>query len=154
MGRPNKSLVIRKALEEGTIAYFKRILSDDMEQMLWAAFMTGKIPQVDGVGNPIKNAEGKPFMVDFEPNPTCWQAFQRAVAYKRGTPTVTQEGAAGREPIELTFNILGSPTLKSFASEEEKQKISLAMMGNHNRWGKKEEDKDTITVEATESDAS
>ena len=59
-GTPNKNCAAKR---ESTQEFFRRILDEEAEQKLWQAFF-------DGVNQ----------------NPIAFQAFKRAVEYKRGMP--------------------------------------------------------------------
>src|ERR1700684_2183081 len=81
----------RKALTKlGTVEYFKSILSDEVEKQLWMAFITGMAPKMDGC-KIVKDEQGNVVMENIELDPISWNAFRRAVEYKRGMPLVTVE---------------------------------------------------------------
>lgn len=62
-----------------TQVFFTRILSDKEEEKLWDDFLTGP-----------------------DPNVVNWQAFKRAVEYKRGMPLQQVSGPEGG-PIPVQF---------------------------------------------------
>lgn len=64
-GIPNKVTAAAKA---ETQSFFKRIIDDEKEAEMWQHFLMGT-----------------------ETNIICWQAFKRAVEYKRGMPKETVE---------------------------------------------------------------
>ena len=101
-----KNRIIQKALKENTVSYFRRILDDTTEQMLWSMFITGKFPKLGTDGQPVKDLEGNILYEKVELNPISWNAFKQAVAYKRGTPVVTVDNKNG-EPIQVNFNVMG-----------------------------------------------
>jgi hypothetical protein len=121
-GRPSKHKLILKALKENTVGYFKRILDDDTEQMLWSMFITGKFPKLGVDGQPVHDLQGHVLYEDVELNPISWNAFKQAVAYKRGTPTLNLENK-GNEPIDITFTVLG-PKIPDRVKMLEKAQVS------------------------------
>ena len=125
--RPRKLKKFRPAIEAqkalsklSTVEYFKSILTDETERHLWMAFITGKVPQLDRVGKPVLDADGMPIMLDVELNPISWNAFKRAVEYKRGMPLVTVEDNTekGARVVEI-ITIGSNPQL--FQSQAEAQ---------------------------------
>jgi hypothetical protein len=73
-GTPNRITAIKHTrIQE----YFEKIVDDKREAQLWDHFMT-----------------------DREPNPVNWQAFKRAVEYKRGMPVQPHSGEGGG-PIQV-----------------------------------------------------
>lgn len=113
--RPRKLKKFRPAVEAqkalrklSTVEYFKSILSDETERHLWMAFITGKVPQLDGRGNPVLDENGLPIMLDVELNPISWNAFKRAVEYKRGMPLVTVEDNTEKGQRTVEVIMIGS----------------------------------------------
>ena len=91
-----------------------------VEKHLWMAFITGKVPKLDPWGKNILDENGQPVMVDIELNPISWNAFKRAVEYKRGMPLVTVEDNTdkGSKVVEI-ITIGANPQL--FQSQAEAQ---------------------------------
>jgi hypothetical protein len=111
----------QKALRKlSTLEYFKSILSDEVEKHLWMAFITGKVPKLDPWGKNVLDENGQIVMVDIELNPISWNAFKRAVEYKRGMPLVTVEDNTekGQKVVEI-ITIGANPQL--FQSQAEAQ---------------------------------
>lgn len=106
-GRKSKELKVQEALKQNTVKYFRHILDDESEAMLWRMFMTGKMEQLDDQGRVVVNSLGEPFYIDVELNPLSFQAFKLAVAYKRGMPTVTQQKEQEDGGITVNFNVMG-----------------------------------------------
>jgi len=102
----------RKALTKlGTVEYFKSILSDEVEKQLWMAFITGMAPKMDGI-HPVKDAQGNVVMENIELDPISWNAFRRAVEYKRGMPLVTvEDNTRGESRVVEIITIGANPKL-------------------------------------------
>lgn len=78
-GTPNKNALEKRT---ATQVFFTRILSDKEEEKLWDDFLTGP-----------------------DPNVVNWQAFKRAVEYKRGMPLQQVSGPEGGPiPVQLITN--------------------------------------------------
>jgi hypothetical protein len=75
-GTPNKDTLVKRA---ATLSFFSKIMDDKKEAKLWNEFLT-----------------------DPEPNIVNWQAFKRAVEYKRGMPIQSHTGEDGG-PIQVQF---------------------------------------------------
>lgn len=73
-GVPNKHTLVKR---QQTVDFFRKIMSDKKEETLWEKFLTGA-----------------------DPNIVNWQAFKRAVEYKRGMPVQTHTGEDGA-PIAI-----------------------------------------------------
>lgn len=88
-GTPNKKT---SEIKEATRDFFQRILDDEIEAKFWRYFMTGfeTIPLADG------RMEIVPVPVDA----VSFQAFKRAVEYKRGLP-VQPVDLIGKLQIEV-----------------------------------------------------
>ena len=111
----------QKALRKlSTVEYFKSILSDETEKHLWMAFITGKVPDIDPWGKPKLDDNGQPIMVDVELNPISWNAFKRAVEYKRGMPLVTVEDNTEKGGKTVEVIMIGSNP-KLFQEQAEAQ---------------------------------
>jgi len=113
--RPRKIKKFRPAVEAqkalrklSTVEYFKSILSDETERHLWMAFITGKVPQLDRFGKPELDENNLPVMLDIELNPISWNAFKRAVEYKRGMPLVTVEDNTDKGGKVVEVIMIGS----------------------------------------------
>lgn len=80
-GTPNKKT---SAAREATTDFFARIIDDEVEAGFWRWFISG-FQMLDGQVIPIP------------PTPVAFQAFKRAVEYKRGMPkeVVEHTGANG-----------------------------------------------------------
>lgn len=78
-GTPNKITAIKRThIQE----YFQQIVSDKQESKLWDHFMNSP-----------------------DPNIVNWQAFKRAVEYKRGMPVQQHAGPDGGPiPVQLITN--------------------------------------------------
>lgn len=79
-GAQNK---IVEAIKKKSISFFERILDDETEAKFWRYFMTGYVVES------ITNSEGQITNCQIVPiplNPVAWNAFKRAVEYKRGMP--------------------------------------------------------------------
>ncbi len=88
-------LALRKAHEAisklNTQEFFASLLGGGVEEAMWMAFMTGRMPKIDEQGILVRDEKGIVIMEEVELNPISWQAFKRAVEYKRGMPLVTVE---------------------------------------------------------------
>lgn len=110
----------RKALSKlSTVEYFKSILSDEVEKQLWMAFITGVAPKMEG-NKVVKDADGNVVMEEIELDPISWNAFRRAVEYKRGMPLVTVEDNTKGESKVVEVIMIGSNP-KLFQSQAEAQ---------------------------------
>src|ERR1700676_169349 len=110
----------RKALTKlGTVEYFKSILSDEVEKQLWMAFITGMAPKMDGC-KIVKDEQGNVVMENIELDPISWNAFRRAVEYKRGMPLVTVEDNTKGESRTVEVIMIGSNP-KLFQEQAEAQ---------------------------------
>jgi hypothetical protein len=77
-GTPNKNAGLKRLK---TQEFFEKILDDKKESVHWKKFMTGKAPDM-----------------------VSWQAFKRAVEYKRGMPIQPNEhSGVGGGPIPFTY---------------------------------------------------
>lgn len=74
---------IVEAVKKKSISFFERLLDDETEARFWRYFMTGYIvdTQTDETGA-IVNTKIIPIPLDV----VAWNAFKRAVEYKRGMP--------------------------------------------------------------------
>jgi hypothetical protein len=101
VGSQNKIVAYVKGKSVG---FFQRLLSDENEEKFWWYFMTGYVVDVlpDGTKNIIK--------IPIEA--TSWNAFKRAVEYKRGMPI---------QPVEH------SGTVMHVLSDAEKREASEAI---------------------------
>lgn len=106
-GRPTKEAIIQKALRDNSATFFKRILPDDMEEMLWRMFVTGKAPQLDDRGRVVTDEGGNVFYIDIELNAISWNAFKQMVAYKRGMPAIKVDANPEAGKMTVNFNIMG-----------------------------------------------
>jgi hypothetical protein len=110
----------RKALSKlSTVEYFKSILSDEVEKQLWMAFITGVAPKMEG-NKIVKDVDGNVIMEEIELDPISWNAFRRAVEYKRGMPLVTVEDNTKGESKVVEVIMIGSNP-KLFQSQAEAQ---------------------------------
>lgn len=102
----------RKALSKmGTVEFFKSILSDEVEKQLWMAFITGTAPKIEG-GRIVKDEQGNVVMEEIALDPISWNAFRRAVEYKRGMPLVTvEDGTKGQSKTVEVIMIGSNPKL-------------------------------------------
>ena len=94
-GTPNKKT---HALKEATKDFFRRIVDDEIEAKFWRHFITGF--------ELITLPDGTAQVLQIPLDPVAWQAFKRAVEYKRGMPVQLVEHLnAGDKPfkIELIF---------------------------------------------------
>jgi len=87
--KPGTSNRVNQEMRELAKGFFERLLDDETEAKFWRYFMTGWT--VDG-----KTGSCIPIPI----NQVCFNAFKRAVEYKRGMPVqpVASESASG-----LTF---------------------------------------------------
>src|SRR5271155_403883 len=98
----------RKALTKlGTVEYFKSILNDEVEKQLWMAFITGMAPKMEG-NKIVKDTQGDIVMESIELDPISWNAFKRAVEYKRGMPLVTVEDNTDKGGKVVEVIMIGS----------------------------------------------
>lgn len=119
-GRPTKESIVLKALEANSSAFFAtKIINDDTEAKLWRMFITGLAEQVDAHGTPVRDAEGRAFLIEVELSPVSLKAFLQAVAYKRGTPRINVEGDSKGGNIQINYNVLGAPS--TFFQEQVEQ---------------------------------
>lgn len=92
-GTPNKKTIAER---EATQDFFARIIDDETEANFWRWFTTG-FQIVDGKVIPIP------------PNPVAYQAFKRAVEYKRGMPIQPISGAGeGSSPLRVIIERIGA----------------------------------------------
>lgn len=97
-GTPNKKTA---ALKEATKDFFRRIVDDDVEAKFWRHFITGfeLVPQNDGTMQ----------LVPIPLDPVAWQAFKRAVEYKRGMPVQLVEHVnADESPFRIEISFRGA----------------------------------------------
>lgn len=82
---------IVEAVKRKSISFFERLLDDETESKFWRYFMTGYIidTQTDESGAVI-NTQIIPIPLDA----IAWNAFKRAVEYKRGMPVQPFVGSA------------------------------------------------------------
>lgn len=78
-----------------SVSFFERILDDDTEAKFWRYFMTGYI--IDTL------PDGSNQIISIPVDATCWNAFRRAVEYKRGMPI---------QPIDFSGEITLAPTIE------------------------------------------
>jgi hypothetical protein len=110
----------RKALSKlSTVEYFKSILSDEVEKQLWMAFITGTAPKMNGI-HPVRDEQGNIVMEEIELDPISWNAFRRAVEYKRGMPLVTVEDNTKGEARTVEVITIGANP-KLFQQQAEAQ---------------------------------
>jgi len=83
-GTQNKNTPYKK---EQCAEFFRRIMDDEQEAKFWRYFMTG----YEAIGLPDGSMQIVPIPLD----PVSWQAFKRAVEYKRGMPVQSIVGADG-----------------------------------------------------------
>lgn len=88
---------IVEAVKRKSISFFERILDDDTEAKFWRYFMTGYIEDriLDDSGNTINYQ-----LIKLPLEPVAWNAFKRAVEYKRGMP-VQAIIAAGEFKVQV-----------------------------------------------------
>jgi len=111
---------VRKALTKlGTVEFFKSILCDEVEKQLWMAFITGMAPKMEG-SKIVKDANGDVVMENIELDPISWNAFRRAVEYKRGMPLVTVEDNTKGESRTVEIITIGANP-KLFQQQAEAQ---------------------------------
>ena len=109
-------LALRKAHEAisklNTQEFFASLLGGGVEEAMWMAFMTGRMPKIDEQGLLVRDEKGIVIMEEVELNPISWQAFKRAVEYKRGMPLVTVEDNTDKESKIVEIITIGaSPDL-------------------------------------------
>jgi hypothetical protein len=98
---------LRKAHEAisklNTQEFFAKLLGGGVEEAMWMGFMTGRTPKIDECGYLVRDEKGQVIMEEIELNPISWQAFKRAVEYKRGMPLVTVEDNTekGNKTVEV-----------------------------------------------------
>ncbi len=107
---------LRKAHEAisklNTQEFFASLLGGGVEEAMWMAFMTGRMPKIDEQGILVRDEKGIVIMEEIELNPISWQAFKRAVEYKRGMPLVTVEDNTDKESKIVEIITIGaSPDL-------------------------------------------
>ena len=90
-GTPNKSTPGKK---EQTVSFFQKILDDEIEAKFWRYFMTGY--------ETVMSPSGEMQIIPIPLDQVAWQAFRRAVEYKRGMPVQSIVGADGG-PIQVVF---------------------------------------------------
>lgn len=88
-GTPNKKT---SAIKEATRDFFQRIIDDEIEAKFWRYFMTGY--------ETINLPDGRMQIVPVPVDAVSFQAFKRAVEYKRGLP-VQPVDVAGSLKLEL-----------------------------------------------------
>jgi len=79
--------------------FFERLIPNDLEIKYWRYFMSGYITEYGWDGNPVK-------IIPIPLDPIMWQAFKRAVEYKRGMPI--QPVAArltSNVPVQIISNV-------------------------------------------------
>lgn len=87
-GTPNKNTAAQR---EATQDFFARIVDDEVEAKFWRWMMTG-----------YQILDGQ--VIAIPPNPVAFQAFKRAVEYKRGMPKeVIEHSGPGGTPITHTI---------------------------------------------------
>ncbi len=87
-GTPNKKTAMER---EATAEFFARIIDDEAEAGFWRWFVSG-----------FQIVYGK--VVPIPPNPVSFQAFKRAVEYKRGMPKeVIEHTGSGGGPVMHTI---------------------------------------------------
>lgn len=88
---------LQTALKRDSVQFFsERVMDNDTELKLWRFFMTGNEEGLLG------DIEGVKLI-----NPICWQAFKRAVEYKRGLPTAIVNDGTG-EPVNVIVHNEGA----------------------------------------------
>jgi hypothetical protein len=107
-GRPSKDALIVRALKDNSTAFFKRILSDEMEEKLWYYFIDGRFPELDDNGIHMKDDKGN--LMYREISGVSYNAFRQMVAYKRGMPAVKIDSDPNAGQITVNFNVMGTST--------------------------------------------
>jgi hypothetical protein len=98
---------IRKAHEAisklNTQEFFAKLLGGGVEEAMWLGFMTGRTPKMDEFGCLVRDEKGIVIMEEVELNPVSWNAFKRAVEYKRGMPlgTIPEESDKKQKVVEV-----------------------------------------------------
>jgi hypothetical protein len=128
--RPRKLRVFKPVMELrqaheaisklNTQEFFAKLLGGGIEEAMWMAFMTGQRPRIDEQGTLVRDSEGRVIMEDIELNPISWNAFKRAVEYKRGMPlgTIEDDTKKGAKMVQI-ITIGANPQL--FRSQAEAQ---------------------------------
>lgn len=94
------------ATREQTKSFFERILDEETEAKFWRYFMSGYV--IDPATNQI---------IPIPLNVVSFQAFKRAVEYKRGMPVQpTEHSGADGEAIHIRFEAVGANP-EDFAAE-------------------------------------
>jgi hypothetical protein len=95
-----------EALKKSSVKFFERLLDDETEAKFWRYFMTGWT--ID---------EETRSCIPIPLNKTCWEAFKRAVEYKRGMPIALKSET--EIDVEMAFGIMaGGETING---EEDNQ---------------------------------
>ena len=85
------------AVKAKAISYFEALLDDETEGKFWRYFMSGY----------VVDPETK-CVIPLPLNMVCWQAFKRAVEYKRGCPVLTVQGNKDGDAIRIKFEAVGA----------------------------------------------
>jgi len=90
---------IVEAVKRKSLSFFERILDDETEAKFWRYFMTGYVEDrvLDDVGNTVSYQ-----IIKIPLEPIAFQAFKRAVEYKRGMP-VQAIIAAGDLKVQVEY---------------------------------------------------
>lgn len=91
-GTPNRKSA---EIKEATAEFFARIVDDETEAKFWRYFMTGY--QV------AAREDGTQEIIPIPLNPVAFQAFKRAVEYKRGMPVQPVEGKG--QTVGIIFDV-------------------------------------------------
>ena len=92
-GRQNK---VAEALKANSVRFFDKLIDDETEAKFWRYFMTGWMFD-----------EETHACIPLPLNRICFDAFKRAIEYKRGMPIQTKEPEGILQPMD--FDDLESP---------------------------------------------